>query len=342
MKRLSLFLIVVLIDSGPCFAQATPLTPTPTSSSVSATKPATKSSTKPEVKSAAVATSKEAQVPTRPVDPVVLSNQMMITAGERIKAGAFPEAKQVAQDMIYGYEKFATTSQTIAKSFSSLMEKKLFEEMMRREGRQEPVIWVQQPIADGFYFLAIIAFEEKKTDEALDYIQKAIDWDPVRAAFYIERGFINVQSGKNMTIAEISASYLKALELADGPEDFAAALRGLGFLFVEQGDWEGALASYLVSLFFDPQNSSAQKEIEFIRYNNPGIYKEINANKAVQILVRRKVPVRIDPIHVQNLLKIADELSSTKQTKEIKAVLKRALNLDPKNESIKKRLAGIK
>ncbi|NLI76902.1 MAG: tetratricopeptide repeat protein [Candidatus Riflebacteria bacterium] len=284
----------------------------------------------------------ETQVPSRPVDPVMLNNQMMVTASERIKAGALAEARKIAEDMIYGHEKITDSAQGIVRTFSSMMGKKLYEAQMKQEGRPEPVIWLQQPIADGFYFLAIIDFQEKKFADALAHIQQAIQWDPTRAAFYIERGFLMVNQPNPGSLADIAASYLKALELADGPEDFAGALRGLGYVYIEQNDWEGGLACYLVSLFFDPQSEAAKQEIDFIKYNRPKVFQELDGGKAVTALARRKVPTRIAPIHIQTLLQIADELSPTTQARELKAVLKRALLLDPKNETIKKRLAALK
>ncbi len=331
-RILSLLLVLALAAGTPILAQT---------SAAPGAKPATPAA-KPTVKPAAKSAAAEPQVPSQSVDPIMLSNQMMVTASERIKAGALPEARKIAEDMVYGHEKITDSAKGLVRTFSSMMGKKLFEDQMKRDGHQEPVIWLQQPIADGFYFMAIIDFQEKKPREALENIQRAIQWDPTRAAFFIERGFLMINQEQPVPLADIAASYLKALELADDPIDFAAALRGLGYVFVEQNDWEGALACYLVSLHFDPQSDAAKKEIDFIKFNQPVVFQKLDAAGAIQALNRRKVPVKIDPIHVQILLKIADELSPTTQSHELKAILKRALLLDPKNEPIKKRLAALK
>ncbi|RCK80830.1 MAG: hypothetical protein OZSIB_2718 [Candidatus Ozemobacter sibiricus] len=324
-------LILVLALGTPLLAQTgSPSGPKPTA-------PAAKTTSATATK----ATAAEPQVPSQPVNPILLSNQMMVTVSERIKAGALPEARKIAEDMIYGHEKITDSAKGLVRTFASMMGKKLFERQMKRDGHQEPVIWLQQPIADGFYFLAIIDFQDKKPKEALENIQRAIQWDPTRAAFFIERGFLMINQEQPIPLAEIAASYLKALELADDPVDFAAALRGLGYVFIEQNDWEGALACYLVSLHFDPQSEAAKKEIDFIKFNQPVVFKNLDGAAAIQALNRRKVPVKIDPVHVEILLEIANELPAS-QTQELKAVLKRALLLDPKNETIKKRLAALK
>lgn len=74
-------------------------------------------------------------------------------------------------------------------------------------------------------------------------MQKAISWNPVRSAFYAERGFMFLRKNSGADIVGAQIAYEKALELADNPEDFAAALRGLAFVLVERRELEKALGS---------------------------------------------------------------------------------------------------
>jgi len=279
---------------------------------------------------------------TQSVDPTVLSNQMMITIMERMKAGNYPEAKKIALDMILDCDKYVDTPENEYRSFATLMEKKLYEIYQAREGKKGTVHWVQQPIADGFYFLAMIAFQEQKLEEAKQYLQKAINWDPMRSAFYMERAYFMIANSETSELAMVMASYLKALELADNFEDFAAAMRGLGYVFVDKGDIEAGLACYLVSLTFEPANMTAKKEIDYIRSLNPELVKSLDASKSAAILSERKVPSRMDTVHIKVLLSIADEPSVQKRPKELKAILKQALLLDPNNVEVKNRLAVVK
>jgi len=274
------------------------------------------------------------------VDPVVLTNQMMLTIMERMKIGAYDEARKIALDMILGHDKIKDSPQVEHKSFATLMGKKLYERMAKQEGRSVKVEWAFQPIADGFYFLAMIDFHQRKAKEALDNLQKAIFWDPTRSAFHAERAYIQLNSGLPVEMAFIMASYLKALELADNFDDFAAALRGIGYLLVDKRDLETALAAYTLAKHYDPQNKVAPKEIEFIKAEAPGIGKDMDVGKAAVILAKKGMPTSVGRVHIEVLLEIAREMTDPAQQKERQAILRRALKLDPKNEEIRRLLGG--
>lgn len=280
---------------------------------------------------------------TKAVNPIVLANQMMITIMERIKAGNYAEARTVANDMVFGSEKLVDTPTAVTRSFSSLMGKKVYEKMLAKEGRGNvDVKWTQQPIADGYYFLAMISFQEGKPDVALDLLQKAIYWDPVRAAFHVERGFMMHHQKSPVEAASIFITYLKALELADNPQDFAAALRGIGYLFINRRDLKSGLACYLLSRRLDPDDKTAIRQIDYIRTRSPGLVKEMDETKAAAILKAANVPPTYNPLHVQVRLEIADEIKDPKKAAEAKAILTEALRLDPNNPEIIRRLKAQK
>jgi len=261
---------------------------------------------------------------------------------ERMKAGNLDEARNIAMDMIFGHEKFVDSSTEEHRSFSSLMEKKYYEKEAVKDGRNVKVNWIAQPISDGFYFLAMVSFQKGKPAEALDYLQKAISWNPVHAAFHVERGFMLLHQEEKPDLGMVQASYLRALELADNFVDFAAALRGMGFTLIEKGDFEGAMACYLRAKLYDPSDKIADKEIDFIKGIAPNAGKDLDGTKAAAVLANRRIPSGIDPIHVKILLEIADEMAAKKSIKEEKAVLRRLLTLDPQNQQAKQRLNSLK
>jgi tetratricopeptide (TPR) repeat protein len=324
MKKIALLLCAAAVAATTAFAQ----TPQPPA----AGKPVAPVSALPP----------KAAIASRTVDPIVLSNQMMITFMERMKNGDLPEAKKIAMDMIFGHEKLVDTPTQEQRSFSSAMEKRLYETFVAQEGRKISVHWVQQPIADGFYFLAMLEFQDKKVDSALDFLQKAIQWNPVHSAFYVERGYMYLHKAGAPDLMQAMMAYTRALELADNYVDFAAALRGIGFVLVEKGDMEGALACYLRSRLYDPRDKAAESQIQFLKSQFPQLGKDLDGNNAVGLLTKRRIPAGINPVHVKVLLSLADELGVEKKTKELKAILKQALILDPNNEMAKKKLATVK
>jgi len=277
------------------------------------------------------------------VNPIVLSNQMMITVMERFKGGNYVEARNVAKDMVFGSEKIIDTPTSETRSFSSLMGKKVYERQLKKDGRGNvQVTWTQQPVADGYYFQAMISFQEGKPEEALEFLQKAIIWDPMRAAFQIERGFMLHHQKNPVETAAILVTYLKALELADNPVDFAAGLRGIGYLYVDRGDFKSGLACYMLSRKFDSDDKTALHEIDFIRARVPGLVKEMDETKAAALLAAAHIPVSYDPVHVQVRLEIANEIKDPKKAGEVKAILTEALRLDPNNPEIISRLSSMK
>jgi len=245
-------------------------------------------------------------------------------------------------DMIKDNEKYQDTPTKEFRTFATLMEKKYYDVILAREGRKSEVTWLSQPISDGYYFLAMVAFQENKPGEALSFLQKAISWNPVHSPFYAERGFMLLHQEQRPDLAMVLVAYLRALELADNYVDFASALRGIGFIMVEKGDLEGALACYLRSKLYDPSDKAAEKEISYIKSLAPGIGKDLDGTKAVEILKKLRIPSGIDSTHVQVLLAIAEDLKKANKLKEERAILKRAEALDSKNQEIKRRLGGIK
>lgn len=271
-------------------------------------------------------------------DPVVLTNQMMLVFMERMKTGNLKEARDIANEMVFGSEKLQDTDQKVFKSFHSAMEMELFRLLEQRSGSKREIDWVEQPISDGYYFLAILDFQEGKHEEALANLQKAIFWNPVRSAFFAERGFMFLRKNSGADIVSAQVAYEKALELADNPEDFAAALRGLAFVLVERRELQKALACLIVSKEFDADESDADEEIQFIRGIDPGLVASMNLKTARDVLKNAKILSTYAPEHVAVLVRLADSYKSPKDAQRAVLLLKKAKEMAPGNTEVANRL----
>ncbi len=271
-------------------------------------------------------------------DPVVLTNQMMLVFMERMKTGNLKEARDIANEMVFGSEKLQDTDQKVFKSFHSAMEMELFKLLEQRSGSKREIDWVEQPISDGYYFLAILDFQEGKHEEALTNLQKAIFWNPVRSAFFAERGFMFLRKNSGSDIVSAQVAYEKALELADNPEDFAAALRGLAFVLVERRELQKALACLIVSKEFDADESDADEEIQFIRGIDPGLVASMNLKTARDVLKNAKILSTYAPEHVAVLVRLADSYKSPKDAQRAVLLLKKAKEMAPGNTEVANRL----
>jgi tetratricopeptide (TPR) repeat protein len=275
---------------------------------------------------------------TKQVDPVVMTNQLMLVFMERMKNKDYKEAREIVKEMLYGHEKFVDTDKVEYRSFHSAMEKELYEMKQAEAGNTKRLIWIEQPISDGYYLLAILDFQEGNHDQALANLQKAINWNPVRSAFYTERGFmlLRQKTGPDHLMAEIA--YKKALELADNGEDFAAALRGLAFVLVERRRLADALACLLVSKNFDPSSLDAEEEMLFIRRADPELFANMSMSEAKELMKLRGIQSAYSPEHIRVLIKLADELISKKAADKAVLLLKKAREMDPKNQDVAQRL----
>lgn len=278
---------------------------------------------------------------TKQVDPVVMTNQLMLVFMERMKNRDYKEAREIANEMLFGQEKLVDTDKVEYRSFHSAMENELYQLHQAKNGNTKKVVWIEQPISDGYYLLAILDFQEGNHEKALKTLQKAINWNPVRAAFYTERGFMLLKNnnGPDFLMAEIA--YKKALELADNGEDFAAALRGLAFVLVERGRLAEALACLLVSKTYDPSSLDAEEEMLFIRRADPDLFGSMSLQRARELLKMRNIQADYSPEHIRVLLKLADELAAKKDTEKAVLFLKKAQEMDPKNTEVAQRLKKL-
>lgn len=290
---------------------------------------------------ATVAPAKTNASATAKVDPVVMTNQMMLVFMERMKSGNLKEARDVANEMVFGHDSYKITEQKDYKSFHSAMEKELYIMMEKASGGQKAVEWVEQPVSDGFYFLAILDFQEGKHEDALLNLQKAIYWNPVRSAFYAERGFMFLRKNSGPDILNAQIAYQKALELADNAEDFAAALRGLAFVLVERRELEQALSCLIVSKEYDATNADADEEIQFIKGVNADLVASMTIDKAREVMKAAGILTSYAPEHVQVLLTLADSYKAPEDAQKALMLLKKAREMAPQNAEVSKRLKAL-
>lgn len=273
------------------------------------------------------------------VDTTEIDNTMLLGITSLFRSGNYAEARKGATSLVANAGNIQDSATVHYRCFASQPEKALYEIMQERAGGTVRVEWLPEPIAEGFYFLGMISFHEGKNQEALGFMQQAIQWSPTRAAFHSERAYMLLNSGESFDLAMAMASYLKALEMSDNESDFALALRGLGFCHIERQNMEVALACYLRSQAYDPDNTAAKEEISFINASHPGLAEQMNDNQVLQMLRNNSIPERIAPIHADALLRFADQLPNSGQhKKQLLAVLRRAAKIAPEHPEVAKRL----
>ena len=267
------------------------------------------------------------------------NNQMMMVFVQRLKSGNVAEARKIAKDMTAFSQKYKDSATVEYKSFYSNIEKEIY--MLKNKDNKKKVVWVEEPIADGYYFLAVIDFQDKQYKDAIDNIQKCISWNPVRSAYYCERGFIFLNAGPDSDIISAQVAYEQALEYANDEESFAAALRGLGFVFALKNQFEESYAAMILSKEYEPDSIDADEHIIRLKNLIRGIDLNIDAKKARQILQKNHIQTTFSPEQVKVLVKLASELKMPEEKEKAKIFLTRALMLDPHNKEAINKLKEI-
>ena len=269
------------------------------------------------------------------------SNQMMILFMERLKSGNVKEARDTAKAMIRDVDLYEDSKNTDYKTFYSEMEKELYVMKNQKDLVGKKLEWLEKPFADGYYFLSVLDFQEKKYSSALENMSKCIYWNPVHSPYYCERGFMLLNAGEQTNVLDALIAYEKALELADNEEDFAAALRGLAFVNVSRGRFDVAMACLVLSKEYDNERPDADEEILEIKSVVPVFTDDFTAKEARQILKENGIQTTYSQEHSKVLVSIASTLTKPEEKEDAMMLLERALYLDPTNTEAAKKMKSF-
>jgi tetratricopeptide (TPR) repeat protein len=125
------------------------------------------------------------------------------------------------------------------------------------------VIWQSNAYPQACYYLAFLAVKEGRFDEALQMLDRGERLEP-NPHFELERAQAYLRGRPDF--AKGRACYERVLARGEEVPGHlrAAAMRGLGFILIEEGDWDGAEQRFRDSLALDPQSSVANNELAYI------------------------------------------------------------------------------
>jgi len=124
---------------------------------------------------------------------------------------------------------------------------------------------------------AYIYSELKEYGKALEYLEEVQSVAPTSAKGFIEQGYIFSMYKFNdlATSAYVKAEYL-AKKYPEGQlSERASALRGMGFILIEEGKLDEAKAHYEQSLEIDPDSKVAINELKYIASVSPDRWKYV-------------------------------------------------------------------
>jgi tetratricopeptide (TPR) repeat protein len=123
-------------------------------------------------------------------------------------------------------------------------------------------------LCQALYLRAFAFTELGRRADAVEALEQLTVLSPEYPRYFVELAYAYRVGGDKV---KALATYQHAASLAEKPalreenkRYHAAALRGVGYLLIEQGDLAGAEAAYRASLADDPDSKIAIKELSFI------------------------------------------------------------------------------
>lgn len=192
--------------------------------------------------------------------------KLVYQAVDLLGKGAADQALERIDRAIAGYETRFSGSRQQIYSAREMTETLLY--MGEAASGNKDAIAVEPEYGYAHYFRGYALVELGRHDEALPSLQKAVSLSPYNAQFMAELGNW-YQDRKDWPNA---LSYYERAQGASefSPEDLkkselSRALRGIGFVYIEQRKLDEAEAIYKRCLELDPEDKTAQNELEYVR-----------------------------------------------------------------------------
>ena len=176
------------------------------------------------------------------------------------------EAMPILEELIERSEKLHASEKRQIFSARSLAEAFFYTALAQKA--KKDVVVLNEDWSTAHFLKAFALIDLNRPDEAKPHLDRAISLAPMNAQFLAERG----EWHKNRrdwssamadfeaasTAAEFSPDAIKAREKA-------RALRGIGFVKIEQGELKEAEKLFKESLKLEPGNANARSELEYIK-----------------------------------------------------------------------------
>ena len=161
-----------------------------------------------------------------------------------------------------------------------------------------------EPFANTYGMYAGILYEVGRNVEAIEWLRKAIEWNPAQTQFYFEIA-TNYKKLGDFDAALRAGG--EAFSYIMDPQSLARWFRERGFIAIEQGELRLAAAEFRYSNLFE-ESPLAMSEIMYIRQQYGEDYTGMTPEEAVSVLDLYQMPLNITPYSFALLEAIYDYL----------------------------------
>ncbi len=158
-----------------------------------------------------------------------------------------------------------------------------------------------QPLLDLYYIYGFLLLETQKTDEAEEYLKKAIKINPVSSRIILE--LCEIYKLHTYTYNKYYMYTSNALQYAYYPHDIARCYRNLGTYYIQESQMETALALFTYSMEFD-LSPLAYREINYIKSKND---IELTLEESIEIIKKKNIQIGPNPLILETLENLAKE-----------------------------------
>lgn len=235
-----------------------------------------------------------------------LSEEELLNNGTKLfNNGDYAQAKAYLLEYANKIENMKKNEPKKWMSFSSTIAFVLY---CKKNKIEESFDNVAYPMSSVYIKLGYIDFEMQLLDEAEQFLNKALEWDPYNFSAINEKGEI-YKAQKNFK--KYYFNTLDSAELIYRESELARYYRNLGFYFIENSEWELAKAVYAYSLKFDFSPVVAH-ELEYIAQKTGN--KDIPENdKLINILKENRIITYISNENIKIIEGLYESMKSENQ-----------------------------
>ena len=219
------------------------------------------------IKSVAIDTGKRKADPRQ---PIINRLQPLRAAVSLAREGEFTKAERLLCDFVShvppGWKPVKETEKQLEIAFWNETE---FLNYVLANTASKNIVFVEPSYSQAYYLLGTLAVEQRNYDNALDYLDKAIELEPDNPLTLCEKALLLSNQGSLYEAAEL---YLKAHDARPWADKFhkARALRGAGVCLIDLGMLDKAEHLLEISLKLEVGNKMALKELDHIQYLRAG------------------------------------------------------------------------
>lgn len=162
-----------------------------------------------------------------------------------------------------------------------------------------------QPLLDLYYLYGFLLFENQQFDKAEAYLKKAIKINPVSSRVILELS--EIYKMHTYTLNKFYMYVTDALKYAYYPNDLARCYRQLGYYYVEENQFETAMALYQYSMEYD-LSPLAYREILYIQSKEK--QPDMTLDECIEIISSRNIQIGANPLILETITSLSREYES--------------------------------